>query len=132
MNLQIITPDKKFFDEEVDRIVFKTTEGDIGILPNHEPLTTIISIGYIKIKQEEKERKASLIGGFAEIQPDKVTILADAAEWPHEIDRSRAEAAKRRAEERLAKKSAEIDRARAETALKRALVRLEISQYSDK
>lgn len=131
ISLKIITPDKKFFDEKVNMAIFRTIQGDIGILPNHAPLTTIISIGTIRIKQEEKEKKATLIGGFAEVQPDRITILADAAEWPGEIDKNRAEAAKKRAEERLAKKTSEINIARAESALKRALVRLELSQYSD-
>lgn len=130
MQLQIITPSKEFFDEEVDRIVFRTTEGDMGILPNHEPLTTIISIGTIQIRQGEAVKKASLIGGFAEVQPDRITILADAAEWPNEIDKNRAEEARRRAEERLAKRTSEINIARAESALKRAIVRLELSKYN--
>ncbi|NLJ87884.1 MAG: F0F1 ATP synthase subunit epsilon [Epulopiscium sp.] len=129
--LKIITPEKNFFDEEVDMAIFRTIEGDMGVLPGHTPLTTILSIGIIKIKQGEQEKKATLIGGFAEIQPDRITILADAAEWPDEIDKERAEAAKRRAEERLAIKTADINIARAEAALKRALVRLELSQYTD-
>ncbi|MBM7684541.1 F0F1 ATP synthase subunit epsilon [Defluviitalea raffinosedens] len=130
LQLQIITPEKNFFSGEVDRVSFRTTEGDIGVLPNHQPLTAIISIGTIRIKQDGNERKASLIGGFAEIQPDKVTILTDAAEWPEEIDVRRAEEAKRRAEERLAKRTADINVARAESALRRALIRLELSQYN--
>ncbi|NLK21816.1 MAG: F0F1 ATP synthase subunit epsilon [Epulopiscium sp.] len=130
IKLQIITPDKRFFDDEVDMAIFRTIQGDIGVLPNHTPLTTIVSIGTIRIKQEEKEKKASLIGGFAEIQPDRITILADAAEWPQEIDKSRAEASKHRAEERLASKTSNINIARAESALKRALVRLELSKYN--
>ena len=132
MKLQIITPDKKFFDEEVDMVIFRTTEGDIGILPNHEPLTTIVSIGIIRMKQGAEEKKASLIGGFAEVQPDGITILADTAEWPHEIDKRRAEEAQRRAEERLARRASDINIARAQSALKRALVRLELSKYYNK
>jgi F-type H+-transporting ATPase subunit epsilon len=131
IQLQIITPDKKFFDEEVDMAIFRTTEGDIGILPKHEPLTTIISIGTIRIKQDGNEQKASLIGGFAEVQPEKITILADAAEWPDEIDKKRAEEAKKRAEERLAKRTSDINIARAEAALRRALLRIELSKYND-
>jgi len=130
IQLQIITPERNFFNEEVDMAIFRTTEGDIGILPNHQPLTTVLSIGTIRIKQDGNERKASLIGGFAEIQPDKITILTDAAEWPEEIDVRRAEEAKRRAEERLAKRTSDINITRAESALRRALVRLELSQYN--
>ncbi|NLK98530.1 MAG: F0F1 ATP synthase subunit epsilon [Epulopiscium sp.] len=130
IQLQIITPERNFFNEEVDMAIFRTTEGDIGILPKHQPLTTIVSIGTIRIKQDGNERKASLIGGFAEIQPDKITILTDAAEWPEEIDVARAEEAKRRAEERLANKTSDINIARAESALRRALVRLELSKYN--
>ena len=130
IQLQIITPERNFFNEEVDMAIFRTTEGDIGILPKHQPLTTIVSIGTIRIKQDGNERKASLIGGFAEVQPDKVTILTDAAEWPEEIDVARAEEAKRRAEERLANRTSDINIARAESALRRALVRLELSKYN--
>ncbi|HQD50316.1 MAG TPA: F0F1 ATP synthase subunit epsilon [Defluviitaleaceae bacterium] len=129
--LKIITPDRNFFDEEVDMVIFRTIQGDMGVLPGHAPLTTILSIGIIRIKQGEEEKRATLIGGFAEIQPDRITILADAAEWPEEIDKERAEAAKRRAEERLAKKTEDINVARAEAALKRALVRLELCQYRE-
>lgn len=129
--LKIITPDRNFFDEEVDMVIFRTIQGDMGVLPGHAPLTTILSIGIIRIKQGEEEKRATLIGGFAEIQPDRITILADAAEWHEEIDKERAEAAKRRAEERLTKKTEDINVARAEAALKRALVRLELCQYRE-
>ena len=96
-NLQIISPTRVFFDEAVDMVEMKTTEGEIGVLAGHIPLTTILEPGVLRIKTDGNVREAALHDGFVQIQKDKVTVLAESCEWPDEIDANRAEKAKERA-----------------------------------
>lgn len=124
--LRIITPDRVFYEGEVSMVEFNTTEGQIGVLPGHIPLTVIIQPGILHMYEQEGERQAALHAGFAEILPEGVTILAEIVEWPEEIDEERAEAALRRAEERLKSRTPETDIARAETALHRAMARIQV------
>jgi F-type H+-transporting ATPase subunit epsilon len=100
-----------------------TTEGEIGIYADHIPMTMIVAPGVLTITESSGKKKASLIAGFMEIQQEKVTILAETAEWPEEIDLDRAKAAQKRAKERISSHKDGIDIARAEAALKRALTR---------
>lgn len=123
--LQIVTPDKVFYEGDASMVELTTTEGQIGIYAKHIPLTAIVAPGVLKIHEEQEVRKASLISGFIEVLPDVVTIMAEVAEWPEEIDIKRAEEAKIRAERRLRDNRAENNTLRAEMALKRAMVRLE-------
>lgn len=122
--LKIITPDRLFYEGAMEMVEFNTTEGEIGILPGHIPMTVIVKPGIITIYESGVEKIAALHSGFAEILQDKVTILAEIIEWPHEIDASRAEAAKQRAQERISAHADETDVARAETALQRAIARI--------
>ena len=124
--LRIITPDRVFYEGQAEMVEFNTTEGEIGVLPGHIPLTVILKPGTLNIYEPEGEKIAALHSGFAEILQDQVTILAEIVEWPAEIDLSRAEAAKARAEERLRSRTPETDIARAETALLRATARIEV------
>ncbi len=124
--LRIITPDRVFYEGNVEMVEFNTTEGEIGILPGHIPLTVIVKPGILCIHEDEGEREAALHAGFAEILPEGVTILAEIIEWPNEIDEHRAEEALHRAEERLRSKTPETDIARAETALQRAMARIQV------
>lgn len=124
--LRIITPDRVFYENQVQMVEFNTTEGEIGVLPGHVPLTVIIKPGILDITEAEGDKVAALHAGFAEILPDSVTILAEVIEWPEEIDENRAEAAKERAEERLRSRTPETDLARAETALQRAVARIQV------
>ncbi len=124
--LRIITPDRVFYEGEVDMVEFNTTEGQIGVLPGHIPLTVIIKPGILNVYEAEGEKQAALHSGFAEILPERVTILAEIVEWPNEIDEHRAEEALHRAEERLRSRTPETDIARAETALQRAMARIEV------
>lgn len=124
--LKIITPDRVFFEGQVSMVEFNTTEGEIGIYKKHVPTTVIISPGILTITGEEGTKEAALHAGFVEILQEEVVILAEIIEWPDEIDRSRAEAAKARAEERLRTKTPETDILRAETALQRALARIHV------
>lgn len=123
--LRIITPERLFYENQVDMVEFNTTEGEIGVLPGHVPLTVIVKPGILDITEPEGDKVAALHAGFAEILPDRVTILAEVIEWPDEIDEERAQAARERAEERLRSKTAETDLARAETALQRAVARIQ-------
>ena len=122
--LRIITPDKVFYEGDVEMTEFNTTEGEIGIYRNHVPMTVIIKPGVLTITESEGEKKAALHAGFVEILPDKVTILAEAIEWPDEIDVERAQSAEERARERIAAKGEGIDLDRASVALQRALARI--------
>lgn len=124
--LRVITPDRVFYEGDVDMVEFNTTEGEIGILPGHIPLTVIVKPGILMIHEPEQKREAALHAGFAEILQSGVTILAEIVEWPDEIDPKRAEAAKERAEERLRTRTPETDLARAETALQRAVARIQV------
>lgn len=125
-SLRIITPDRVFYEGEASMVEFNTTEGEIGVLKGHIPMTVIISPGILTIKEAEGEKEAALHAGFAEILQDKVVIMAEIVEWPEEIDLERAEDAKERAEERLRSKTPETDILRAETALQRALARIHV------
>lgn len=128
MKLHIITPDRDFYQGDVTMVELTTTEGQIGIYPNHIPLTAVVSPGVLKIHEEGQTLEAALLSGFITILPEAVTIMAETVEWPDEIDFSRAEEARVRAERRIATNNNEIDIMRAEMSLKRALVRLELKQ----
>lgn len=124
--LRIITPDRVFYEDQVDMVEFNTTEGEIGVLPGHIPMTVIIKPGILYIHEPAEEKRAALHAGFAEILPEGVTILAEVIEWPGEIDESRARSAMQRAEKRLQGKSPNTDIAKAETALQRAIARIQV------
>ncbi len=129
--LEIVTPDRKLFDDQVEMAIVRTSEGDVGILKNHIPTVAPISVGVIKIKQNGKLLHATCAGGFVSIDEEKTTIITDASEWPHEIDTVRAESAAERAKERLDKDSDKIDTARAQMALYKAMNRLKVSGKDD-
>ena len=127
--VEIISPDRNFYNGEATMIEFNTAAGEIGVYKNHIPLTTVLAPGAVTIHRDgEGTITAAVHAGFAEVLPDKVTLLAEIAEWPDEIDVERAQAAKARAEERLANKTEAIDVQRAELALRRALVRMDIAK----
>lgn len=126
MKLQVICPDRMFYEGEVSMVELNTTEGEMGIYPRHIPMTCIIAPGILTITEDGALKNAALHSGFIQILPEKVTILAEAAEWPDEIDLDRAEAARGRAEERIKTRDSKTDIARAETALQRAIARINV------
>lgn len=126
--LQVIAPDRVFLEEDAEMVELTTTEGEIGVLKDHIPLTAIVAPGILRIKKDGQQKEAALHEGFLEILPDKVVILAESCEWPEEIDINRANEAKIRAERRLKSADAEINEARAELALRRSLVRLSLAE----
>ena len=127
--LEIVTPDKLFFSEEVKMVIVRGIEGDLAILKNRAPITTPLKIGQVRITQGGEERIAAVVDGYISVMDNKATIVTEAAEWPDEIDVERAEEAKLRAKKLLDSKSDEMDLIRAELALKRAMNRIEVSKH---
>jgi len=124
IRLEIVTPEKMVFSDDVDLVLAWGLEGQLGILPHHAPLMTILQSGDLVFRRGGKEEALTISGGFLEVRPDKVVVLADACERAEEIDVARAEAAKKRAEEALKEAKTMVDAAAAEAALRRSLVRL--------
>ena len=122
MKLKIVAPERIFYEGESSFLEFTTTEGDMGIYPNHIPLTAIIAPGVLRIHDNDAVKEAALMSGFIQILQDSVTILAESVEWPDEIDANRAKEAEIRARRRIEEGSG-IDMNRAELALKKALIR---------
>ena len=125
IHLRIVTPTKELYNDDADMVIMRGANGDLGILKGHQPLTTTLNYGLLRIKNGENELVSTLFGGFVDVTPDNITILTDSAEWVEDIDVKRAEESKQRAEERLRSKESNIDMLRAELSLKRALLRLD-------
>ena len=132
LRLDIVTAEKVVYSDEVDLLVVPGIEGELGILPHHAPLMTTLKVGELKIKKGEEEFYLAVSGGFLEVRPDRVIILAEAAERVEEIDISRAEAARRRAEEQLKRQLSQADTASTEAALRRSLARLKVVERRKK
>lgn len=126
--LEVVTAERMVFAGDVNEVVAWGTEGQLGILPHHAPLMTMLQPGDLLIKKDNEEEYLAITGGFLEVRPDKVIILADACERAEEIDVARAEAAKRRAEATLKERPPEVDTAAAEAALRRSLARLKVAE----
>lgn len=124
--LQIISPDRIFYNGEASMIELTTTEGEMGIYKGHIPMTCILAPGVITIHEANGTKKAAIHQGFIQILPEAITIMAEVAEWGDEIDLERAKRAKERAEERLKGDRTKIDVKRAELALHRAVARIEL------
>lgn len=131
MKLEIVTPERKVYEKEVNMVVVKGVAGELGILPNHIPLVTPLKVAPVKAKIGDKVEFIAVHGGFMEVRKDKVVILAEAAELDADIDVSRARLAKERAERRLEQKQNDLNARRAELALARAISRLEAKGGND-
>jgi F-type H+-transporting ATPase subunit epsilon len=125
--LEIVTAERVVFSEDVDVVIAPGIEGQLGVLPNHAPLMTTLMPGELLVRRGGEEFSLAISGGFIEVRPDRIIVLADAAERAEEIDIARAEEAKRRAEERLKEHVPEVDLLRAEAALRRSLARLQVA-----
>ena len=128
LKIEITTAERQVFSDDVNTVVAPGVEGELGILPHHAPLITMLKPGEVLIRKDSQETYLFVSGGFLEVRPDKIIILADACERSDEIDVERAEAAKHRAEERLKTRPPELDMARAQAALLRSLVRLRVAE----
>ena len=120
IKLLVNTQDRVFYHDDATFVELSTSEGDIGVYPGHIPLTAVV----LSIHNGNDVKKAAVHGGIIEILKDKITILAEVAEWSDEIDVERANEARLRAEKRLASHDSNLDMVRAETALKRSLARI--------
>ncbi len=133
IRLDIVSAERVVYSDDVDVVIAPGIEGELGILPHHTPLMTTLQPGELRVRKGGDEYSLAVSGGFLEVRPDRIIILADAAERVEEIDVARAEEAKRRAEERLAHRHAPgIDVAKAEIALRRALIRLQVVERQRK
>ena len=126
--LEIVTAERMIFSDDVSAVIAWGVEGQLGILPHHAPLMTMLQPGDLMIRKDKEEEYLVISGGFLEVRPDKVIILADACERADEIDTARAEAAKRRAQETLKAAPLTVDAAAAEAALRRSLARLKVAE----
>jgi len=127
IRLDIVTAERVVYSEEVDMVIAPGVEGQLGILPHHTPLMTTLQAGELRVKKGGEEVSLAISGGFLEVRPDRVVVLADAAERAEEIDVARVEAAKRRAQQWLTERPSGIDETRAEAALRRSLARLKVA-----
>jgi len=132
LKLDIVTAERVVYSDEADVVVAPGIDGQLGILPHHAPLMTTLQPGELRVRKGGEEFSLAISGGFLEVRPDRVIILADAAERAEEIDVSRAEEAKRRAEERLRQPTPEVDVAQADAAMRRALARLQVVEQRRK
>src|SRR3954470_24967120 len=127
IDLQIVTPERRIVREQVDEVEVPGSEGYFGVLPGHTPMLASLAVGELWYRKGQEKFYLSLAFGFAEVLPDRVTILARLAERAEEINVERAESARRRAEERLAQSRSDVDYERARTALTKSLMRLQVS-----
>jgi F-type H+-transporting ATPase subunit epsilon len=127
LDLQIVTPERLIVHEQVDEVEIPGSEGYFGVLPGHTPLLASLAVGELWYRKGQEKSYLSIAFGFAEVLPDRVTILARLAERAEDIDVSRAEAAKKRAEERLTQPTSDFDYERARIALMKSLMRLQVS-----
>jgi F-type H+-transporting ATPase subunit epsilon len=127
LQLHIVSADRALVNERVDEVEIPGADGYFGVLPGHTPMLAMLGMGELWYRKGQDKTYAMLSFGFAEVQPDRVTILAEVAERPEDIDITRAQAAKRRAEELLAKPSIDIDAEKARLSLLRSLIRLQVA-----
>ena len=127
IEFQIVTPERLVVHEQVDEVQIPGSEGYFGVLPGHTPLLASLAVGELWYRKGQEKTFVSVAGGFAEVLPDRVTLLATLAERADDIDPARAEAAKRRAEQRLVAPKSDIDYERARLALQKSIVRLQVS-----
>ena len=126
--LEIVTPEKMVVKDVAEELQMPGKNGYLGILPGHAPLITELAVGEITYRNGSNLHHLSVAWGFAEVLPDKVTILAETCEKPDEIDLARAKEAKQRAEDRLKSSNPEVDFDRAEDALHRAETRIDVAE----
>jgi F-type H+-transporting ATPase subunit epsilon len=129
IELLIVTPDRLLVHEQVDEVQIPGSEGYFGVLPGHTPLLASLTVGELWYRKGQEKTYLSISFGFAEVLPDRVSILAQLAERAEDIDAARAEAAKQRAEQRLAQPLSDVEYERERIALNKALVRLQVSSH---
>ncbi len=127
--LEIVTPERQAYSDEVDSVVCPGTEGEIGVLPHHAPLLSTLGVGELRIRKGNQEESFAIAGGFLQVRPDKVVVMAELADLASEIDLEAAEAARREAERAIEQGFEEpADLARARAAMERALLRIRVAE----
>jgi len=129
LRLRITTPEKVKYDKEVDMVIVRCITGDMGFLPNHEACSAILDYGVLRIKNEDEERRMAIFGGIAQVKDNVVTILANEAQWPDDIDLATAEAERDRMEQLLLDGSEALEIQKEQVSLRRSLVQIEVSAY---
>jgi F-type H+-transporting ATPase subunit epsilon len=124
--LDIVTAERQVYSDDIDLVLAPGADGQLGILPRHAPLFTLLAAGPLIIRKGGEDTEIALSGGFMEVAHNRVTVMADAAERADEIDEARAKAAMERAQERLKHRAADMDLERAQAALRRAVARLAV------
>lgn len=128
LKVSVVTPDGPVYESDVEMVVARAQSGELGVLPGHIPMVAPLQIGGVRMKKGGATEQVAVSGGFLEVRPDKVTILAQSAEAAEQIDLTRAEEAKKRAEQRLQSKQDDVDYRRAELALQRAINRINVAK----
>ena len=127
LTLEIVTPERSLVSQQIDEVQLPGSEGYFGVLPGHTPLLATLQVGELWYRIGQEQHHLAVAFGFAEVLPERVTVLAQIAEKPEDIDVPRAEAAKKRAEERLARPPIDMDFERARIALMKSLIRLQVA-----
>lgn len=130
--VEIVTPERKFFEGEVEGLIARSVNGDFGILANHAPYVAPLGIGRLILEKDGQQKIAAVGEGYIEVNVEKTILVVDTALWPTEIDVERAQRAKERAEKRLKDHKTDVDLMRAEAALKKANIRLFVAKHRDK
>jgi F-type H+-transporting ATPase subunit epsilon len=128
LNLEVVTPERRVLEDEVDMVIAPATDGMVGILPHHAPLFTSLGSGEMRVKKGGAEYTYAVFGGFMDVRADRVTVLTDAAEQAEDIDAQSATAARERAQKELEGAASAADEQRARAAMQRALVRLRVAE----
>jgi F-type H+-transporting ATPase subunit epsilon len=129
IRLEIVTPERRVYDDEVDAVALPGSEGELGILPHHAPLISLLGAGELRVRKGGAEESFAIVGGFVQVRPDKVVVMAETADLAAEIDLERAQEARREAERALEAglvEPSDLDQARA--ALEAALVRIRVAE----
>jgi F-type H+-transporting ATPase subunit epsilon len=127
LQLQVVSADRSLVNETVDEVEIPGSDGYFGVLPGHTPLLAVLQVGELWYRQGQDKHYLAIAFGFAEVLPDRVTILAQIAEKAEEIDVARADAARKRAEERVSNQTVDMDAERARISLMKALIRLQVA-----
>ena len=128
LRLEILTPERAVYDDEVDMVIAPGSEGYLGILPHHAPLLTALGRGEFRVKKGGVEEVLAVFGGFMDVRGDRVTVLTEAADQADEIDEAKEQAAREAAQQQLATATSPAEEARARASLERSLVRLRVTQ----
>ena len=131
-SLEILTPERQFFQGQVQALTIPAPDGELTVLAGHAPLIVPLVVGVLRIKQEDSWKEAFTSEGFMEVRADGVLVFSQACEWPQEIDARRAQAAERRAAERLRQKRSKNEHKQSKIAMARAMARLRVSQTQSK